>query len=80
MMMMLIVIMIYDFVKGWGQLDPPGCLQLPRQPVLQLIYYYDNDFNDDDADCDEDDIHDCVKGWGQLDPPGCLHLPGQPVQ
>ncbi len=75
MMMMLIVMMLYDFVKKWGQLDPPGCLQLPGQPVQQLIYHYEDDFNDDDADC-KDDIHDFVKRWGHLGPPGVLQLPG----
>ncbi len=36
-------------------------LQLPGQPVQQLIYHYEDDFNVHDADCD-DDIHDFVKG------------------
>jgi hypothetical protein len=29
-------------------------IQLPRQPVQQLIYYCEDDFNDDDPDCDDD--------------------------
>ncbi len=34
-------------------------LQLPGQPVQQLIYHYEDDFNDDDTD---HDIYDFVKG------------------
>ncbi len=41
---------------------PPWLSPATWQPVQQLIFHDEDDFNDDDSDCDEDDIHDYVKG------------------